>query len=242
MNLRAIDLNLLTVLDALLDEAHVSRAAQRAWACPSRLPPAHWSAAATCSGDRLLERAPGGMQLTPRAQALRAPLKRGAGVGGRGDRCAGGGSGEFVADRARAHGGPSRRAGGESSCIVSCPQALPGLNLVLQPWQGGDAALESLARGDSDLAVSVFPAPGTDFRCRPLLREHYVVAMRAGHPAAAGFSLARWLDFPHVLVSGRGESRTPLDDALAALGLSRRVGMVVPEFHDGAAAAWRIPT
>ena len=29
MNLRAIDLNLLVVLDALLDEAHVSRAAAR---------------------------------------------------------------------------------------------------------------------------------------------------------------------------------------------------------------------
>jgi hypothetical protein len=29
MNLRAVDLNLLVMLDALLDEAHVSRAAER---------------------------------------------------------------------------------------------------------------------------------------------------------------------------------------------------------------------
>ncbi|MDW3685186.1 LysR substrate-binding domain-containing protein [Cupriavidus sp. CV2] len=228
MNLRAIDLNLLTVLDALLDEAHVSRAAQRVGLSQ----PAASSALERCRHlfkDRLLERAPGGMQLTPKAQALRAPLKL------------------ALASVAAVIGAPEVDLASLSQTVrvrmADHPAVLvarqlhrqlaasaPGLNLVLQPWQGADAALDALARGDSDLAVSVFPAPGSDFRRRPLLREHYVVAMRRGHPASRDFTLARWLDYPHVLVSGRGDIQGPLDDALAGLGLARRVGMVVPSF------------
>ena len=74
MNLRSIDLNLLVVLDALLDEAHVSRAAARL----NLSQPATSSALDRCRhlfGDPVLERGKGGMQLTPKAEALRDPLK-----------------------------------------------------------------------------------------------------------------------------------------------------------------------
>ena len=74
MNLRSIDLNLLVILDALLDEAHVSRAAARL----NLSQPATSSALDRCRhlfGDPLLERGKGGMRLTARAQALRDPLK-----------------------------------------------------------------------------------------------------------------------------------------------------------------------
>lgn len=68
-DLRSIDLNLLVILDTLLEEAHVSRAAIRL----------HLSQPAASSaldrlrhlfGDRLLERGRGGMRLTLAAQAL----------------------------------------------------------------------------------------------------------------------------------------------------------------------------
>jgi DNA-binding transcriptional LysR family regulator len=55
--------------------------------------------------------------------------------------------------------------------------------------------------------------------------------MRAGHPAAKAFSLKKWLAFPHILVSGRGDTRTPVDADLASRGLSRRIGLVVPNFQ-----------
>ena len=73
MNLRGIDLNLLVVLDALLAEAHVSRAAERLGLSQ----PATSAALERCRhlfGDRLLERSAGGMRLTARAEALREPL------------------------------------------------------------------------------------------------------------------------------------------------------------------------
>ena len=74
MNLRGVDLNLLVVLDALLEEAHVSRAAERLGLSQ----PATSSALDRCRhlfGDRLLERAAGSMRLTPKAEALRPRLK-----------------------------------------------------------------------------------------------------------------------------------------------------------------------
>ena len=75
MNLRSIDLNLLVVLDALLDEAHVSRAAQRV----ALSQPATSSALERCRylfKDPLLVRSTGLMKLTPKAQSLRAPIKQ----------------------------------------------------------------------------------------------------------------------------------------------------------------------
>ena len=74
MNLRAADLNLLVVLDALLDEAHVSRAAERVGLSQ----PAASSALERCRhlfGDPLLLRGRGRMRLTAKAQALRQPAR-----------------------------------------------------------------------------------------------------------------------------------------------------------------------
>jgi hypothetical protein len=39
-----------------------------------------------------------------------------------------------------------------------------------------------------------------------------------------------WLAWPHILVSGRGDTSTPLYAELSASALKRRVGLVVPNF------------
>jgi DNA-binding transcriptional LysR family regulator len=114
--------------------------------------------------------------------------------------------------------------------VAALSRTAPGLDLVVQPWHGARAALEALTRGTLDLAASVFGSVGADIRREELLRESYVVAMRHDHPAVAGFDLDRWLSYPHVLVSGRGEMRGALDEALARHGRTRRVGLVVPNF------------
>lgn len=106
----------------------------------------------------------------------------------------------------------------------------PGIDIVLQPWRGNEAAKHALADGSTDLAVSVFPPEDDALRREPLSEETYVVAMRADHPATGNFTLERWLAFPHIVVSGRGEARTPLDTELAKRGLRRRVRLVVPTF------------
>lgn len=104
------------------------------------------------------------------------------------------------------------------------------IDIVMLPWRGAAEALQRLESGEADLAISVFPVLAPQFRRTELLQERYVVAMRAGHPASRRFSLQKWLAFPHVLVSGQGETRGPLDEALVEQGLARRVGAVVPSF------------
>lgn len=228
MNLRSVDLNLLVVLDALLDEAHVSRAAERVGLSQ----PAASSALERCRhlfGDRLLERSRGTMLLTPKAQSLQQPIK------------------DLLAqmttlidptppDLSTLHQTvrvvtadlpPTLLAGELYGQLAS---TAPGLTLALMPWHGAQEALDGLARGSADLAVSVFQAVERDFTRKELLREHYVVVMRKGHPAAKGFDLERWLAYPHVLVSGRGETHGALDEALSIRGRKRHIGLVVPSF------------
>ncbi|MDP3418678.1 LysR family transcriptional regulator [Falsiroseomonas sp.] len=228
MKLRGVDLNLLVILDALLEEAHVSRAADRLGLSQ----PATSSALERCRqlfGDRLLERAAGGMRRTPRAEALRPRLKDAlAGLGGVLDLP----EVPLAALRqtVRLLMADSLAARLLGPLVAALSRSASGLDVVVQPWQGAPAALEGLARGTLDLAVSVIPPSGPDLRREELLREEYVVAMRSGHPALEGFDLERWLAFPHVLVSARGEMRGALDEALARQGRVRRVGCVVPHF------------
>lgn len=227
-NLRSIDLNLLVILDALLEEAHVSRAAIRL----HLLQPATSSALDRLRhlfGDRLLERGRRGMRLTPAAEALRVPLR---------DALA------SIATLVR-HGETDlatvrrtvRLVVADVPAVTLLPllharlaRTAPGVTLAVLPWRGGAEALRQLAAGEVDLVASVLPSLGPAFHKTPLFEEHYVVAMRLGHPATQGFGLHSWLEYPHVVVSADGSTATELDTALSARGLSRRVSVVVPSF------------
>src|SRR6476620_2506100 len=73
MNLNSLDLNLLVALDALLREANVSRAAMRIGLSQPAASHA-LQRLRDLINDPLLVRTGARMELTPRAQALRAPL------------------------------------------------------------------------------------------------------------------------------------------------------------------------
>lgn len=228
MNLRGIDLNLLVVLDALLDEAHVTRAATRLGLSQ----PATSSALDRCRhlfADPLLERRAGGMSLTTKAEALRAPLKRALEAA------------TAVLDQPEPDLAQIRQTvrliiSDHPAILVASElhgrlkESAPGLDIVLMPWHGSEESLEKLARGEVDIIASVLAPLGPDYRQSEVAREDYVVALRADHPAAAGFDLDRWLAYPHIVVSGRGAIATETDRVLAQMGRSRRVGMVVPSF------------
>lgn len=229
MNLRSVDLNLLVILDVLLDEAHVSRAARRL----NLSQPAVSAALQRCRhllGDELLDRGRGTMHRTARADALRGPLKSLlAGVQ------------DLIEPaevplaelqrivRITAADLPTAMIAG--SLLEELGQTAPHVSVVFQPWHGADAAAAALRNGDTDIAISVFDGADDEIERLILLEETYVVAMRRDHPAAEDFDLNAWLAWPHVVVSGRGEMRTPLDAQLAALGRHRQVGLVVPSFQ-----------
>jgi DNA-binding transcriptional LysR family regulator len=226
--LRSVDLNLLVVLDALLAEAHVTRAARRVGLTQSAASNA-LDRLRHLFDDPLLERQRGGMRLTPAALALRQPLR---------DALA---SLQEVLDLPR----QNLRSIVQTVRILTMDaiaielttgllsrlaQTAPSLTIAILPWQGAEAALDELTRGNVDLVITVAPTLTAPLRQRAVLEEHYLVAMRPDHPAASNFDLDCWLSFPHIVVSGNGLATTSIDTVLASRSLSRQAGLVVPNF------------
>lgn len=228
MNLRSVDLNLLVILDVLLDEQHVGRAAERVGLSQ----PAMSAALQRCRylfRDQLLERSRGTMRPTPKAESLRQPLKELLAV-------ADGIIAPPEVPIAEIKATLRLTMADLSAQLVLEPlladlaRSAPGIDIILQPWAGAEHARRALKDGSTDIAVSVFETGDDDLCCQSVSDETYVVAMRGDHPAAQNFTLDQWLSFPHIVVSGRGDARTSLDSELAARGLRRRIGVVVPTF------------
>lgn len=227
MNLRSVDLNLLVVLQTLLDEQHVTRAARRLSLSQS----ATSNALERCRNmfdDLLLHRVAGEMRLTDKAEALKSPLD------------------EALTSVAMIFGGtPTGRVARQTIRLVTADQpgkailefiivrikdTNPNIDLILLPWRGSEDALFRLESGDADIAVLNFGRLAPNFRQLKLRVDPYVVAMRPSHPAAEKFDLEKWLAWPHIVISGKGSKRGSLEDVLAKLSLRRRVGAVVPNF------------
>jgi len=223
--LDALDVRLLNLLDAVLDEAHLARAAARVgWSLPAAA-----SALERCRQvlrDPLLEDGGEQMQLTVAAQALRAPVREALAARGLQQQPV------TLAQRAQR---VRILMPDYPAQVVAHPlyQELaaeaPLLEIEFQPWQGDAQAAASLERGDTDLLLGAL-RPTNTLRGREVLQERCVVAMRRDHPAAHQLTLRRWLDFPHLLVSCHDTLNRMLDEQLSAQGLQRRIGMVIPNF------------
>ena len=229
-NLRGIDLNLLTVLDAVLSERHVSRAAARL----GMSQPAVSNALERCRalfGDPLIERHGRAMRLTPRGEELQAPLAALVAEIGRIVRPAE----EVQLSRLRR---TVRLMASDAIVGIVAPalgaallREAPGLTAVFRPWRSGADAIEALREGDAELVLGVAdPPPLRDVAVIELGTQPVAVLMRRGHPAAGKLTLESWLAWPHIVVSAGGASSTELDRELADRGLERRVGLVVPGF------------
>lgn len=229
MNLRAVDLNLLVILDALLEEAHVSRAAQRL----NLSQPAVSSALQRCRAlfdDPLLERGRGEMKPTRKAESLRGPIRDVLAQVGRLLDPPVPSLAELV-QIVRICAADAPTAFLARPLIETLRRTAPGISIVFKPWLGKDALARELTHGDTDLGIALFDQQVDHVETEQLFEADYIVAMRRDHPAAASFDLESWLAWPHVVVSGQGQRHTPLDRSLSALGQSRRVGLVVPSFQ-----------
>lgn len=227
VNLRRVDLNLLAVLEALLDERNVTRAAERL----GMSQPAASRALARLRGlfgDPLLVDGRSGYLLSARAEQIRPTLAR---------TLAG------IDDMIRAT--PFDPAGATGSLRLMMPDLTaaslaprliarlgaeaPGLDLDLQP---PNASLIELLESDAvDLAVGVFDDAPAGIRRRALFEDRFLTMMRTGHPAAKRrLTLSRYLEMGHIVVSVTGVGPTPIDTALARIGRRRRVPVRVPNF------------
>jgi len=229
-NIKRIDLNLLIVLDALIDECNVTRAAERLGYTQPTVS-GMLARLRDQFGDPLFVRTQRGLLPTPRAQALAAPLKR------------------VLADShslvARDEFDPAtaettfRIASNDymqHALLVPFVKDLrseaPQIRLAIAP-----AVIEgiedALARGQIDLAVTIPEFAMSDLPSRLLYRERYVVAVRRQHPLArrVPMTIERFCQYEHVLVSPTGGSfEGPTDRALARLRFKRTVRYSVPSF------------
>jgi DNA-binding transcriptional LysR family regulator len=234
MNLAGLDLNLLVALDALLEEASVSRAAKRLGIGQ----PATSHALGRLRdlfGDRLLVRSGRGMVLTPRAESLRVPLRRVLN-----------GASSLLDQEASFDPQTSRR-----TFSMLCPDLLgpvvPGLLDALR----GDAphvrlevgprgnAMTAIESGQADIALTPAPTEGSGLVIRRLGTLRFGVVARKDHPAirSGRITLRRWLSHPHIVVRSGSSSRSIVGTALAEAGIEREVGLVVPSFLSALLAA-----
>jgi DNA-binding transcriptional LysR family regulator len=105
----------------------------------------------------------------------------------------------------------------------------PGVRLRFVPKPDKD--IGPLRDGTVDLEIGVISGDGGELRAQTLYRDTYIGIARAGHPIFdAPITPERLCAWGHVVFARRRGRSSPADEALAALGLSRRVSVIVPGF------------
>ncbi|WP_433521144.1 LysR family transcriptional regulator [Nocardia pseudovaccinii] len=220
-----LDLNLLRVFDALLQDGSVTAASERL----------HLSIPATsralgrlrrAMGDPILVRAGRGMAPTPfalrTAPRVRSLLDEASAL--------------ISADRAVTVAELQRTftirindgvASTLAAVAVDATAAVaPGVTLRFVAE--GSESIEALRDGSVDLDIGAGDVVAPDMRSAVLYRERIVGIVRADSPLGRRPTLRQLCRYPHVSASRRGRARGPLDDALDAAGLQRHVAAVVP--------------
>lgn len=229
MNLTSFDLNLLKAFDALYAERNVTRAGLRISLSQSAM-----SGALTrlreLFNDELFVRTPLGMQPTPRAHDLAAP----------------------ISDALRLIGGAIQTDGFESAtarntftlamadygAFVLLPRLLarlsveaPYVDIHVRGMLGRDEAVQLLDSGEANLAVGFPVDASTRIMMQTLFREDFSCIARHGHPAFAdGAGIEEYAAAEQLMVSPEGDRLGIVDRRLDALGMKRRVVLSLPQF------------
>ncbi|MDX2014631.1 MAG: LysR family transcriptional regulator [Myxococcaceae bacterium] len=226
IDIATLDLNLLVVLDVLLQERNVSRAARRL----------HRTQSATSHalgrlreqlGDPLLVRVGGEMRPTPRAERLAGDVARLLQTLGR-----------VLADepvfdlrstdRVFRLAGPDFAATALPGLLAHLAGEAPGASVELVPPSPG--MLRDVADGRVDVAIAPGTARADGVIGEPLASLDWVVFARRGHPAIAAWGLRAWARYPHLRVRTSSAGESPVDAAARTRGLTRRLGPALPHF------------
>jgi DNA-binding transcriptional LysR family regulator len=221
------DLNLLRVLDAVLTEGSATGAGRRLGMSQSAVSHA-LTRAREAMGDPLLVRVRGALEPTPRALALREPLRRAL----------------TALDLAMSPPSidPATWAG---EVVVAAPDytadlllpgvaarlasELPGLDLVIVSPSDG---LRKLVDGDVDLVLGRAGLDdGDGLYAQRLFDDGFCCLLRQGHPALDGpWDLDVFSALRHVLIAPGGRPGGAVDQLLAQRGRQRRVVVRVAHF------------
>jgi DNA-binding transcriptional LysR family regulator len=215
-----LDLNLLTVLDALLTEGSVMGAADRL-RLSSPAVSRSLGRIRRLTGDDIFVRTGRTMMPTPYALAIADQV------------------GELVR-QANSVLRPRRELDLTTltrTFTVQCHDALttalapplldatvaeaPNVRLRFLPETAVDT--DDLRHGRVDLQIGATVPEPPEIRSETFGHDRLVVVLRATHPYAQGLDLAAYAAQPHVLISRRGRLNDPIDEMLATHGLHRTV-------------------
>jgi DNA-binding transcriptional LysR family regulator len=233
-DLSRADLNLLALFEVVLEERHVGRAADRLSLTPSAV--SHGlGRLRRMLNDPLFLRTPKGVVPTARATELAGPI---AEVLAR--------VRSVMATAAPFDPSTSTRRfaiaapDGISAVVlrpllVALSRAAPRIDISVRqilpsPARVWDTALADLEARAMDIAIIPSDDIPPRFEKRFVYEEDFVIAMRRGHAFAADPTLKRFCDMQHLVVSHTGDPYGFVDEALASRGLTRRIGLTVPNF------------
>ncbi|MCE8439322.1 LysR substrate-binding domain-containing protein [Rhodovulum sulfidophilum] len=227
-NLRSVDLNLLVVLDALLAERHLSRAAERL----NMSQPAVSHALARLRillDDPLFHRRRREMEPTLRALELSEPLAEALAqirtvLAPEGfDPTA-----RHVFRLAMSDFGAALVLPG---LMASLRRDAPGIDLVVTQ-QSRESMIGAVADGQIDMAFGVFPELSSRCAADILFEDEYACLLdpSAQPQPYRGLTESRYLSAPHVLVAVHGEAATEIDLHLRSHRKARRIALVLPHW------------
>lgn len=229
MNLASVDLNLLVAFEAMMEERHVTRAAERVCLAQPSMSAA-LRRLRLLFADELFIRTGAGMQPTEKALRLAKPI----GEALRQIRSA-------LVPEQRFDPTTARRtvtlAVTDYGDLILVPELTgllrreaPGIDLVVRPLNDGTAALAKLERGELDVLIGGH-LPDSPRCVRHRLFEERFVCIRDKQHAerSAQLSLEDYAALPHALfspVGGDGLS-SAIDAMMARQGVKRRVAITL---------------
>lgn len=227
VNIENLDLNLLIALKALLDERHVTKAADRVGLSQPAMSRA-LGRLRVMFKDPLLVKGVGGMTLTARANSLQAPLQSIMTE-----------IGHMIADPTLE---PSEMRGEvvfatrDYEMVAILPDVIkriteeaPLLTLKIVPLVGDD--LSPLEQHEVDFVVAGTDKNSATLRRNTVLKDNFVCVMSADNPAAKQeLTLEKYLEMRHCQVSFYTARLGIVDAALAERGLQRNPVVLVPHF------------
>lgn len=226
-------MRLLAVLQALVEERSITRAAERMFLSQPAMSRA-LDRLQEMFGDELLVRTKQGFEPTPRAISVCAELSyllpkldglvRGA---------------DF--DPATATD-VFRIAATDYAASVLFPDVVahlaefaPRISVQIFPWH--DGVFRQLQSNGLDLVIWANTAP-SELRTEVLFQDDFMCLVRKGHPIGKKpLTLDRYLSFSHAMVTLGHQRQGIVDRTLEEMGLSRRVQLETPYFTS---AAWMI--
>jgi DNA-binding transcriptional LysR family regulator len=234
-NLARIDLNLLVLFEAVLEERHVGRAAARMHISPSAV--SHGlGRLRRLMNDPLFLRQPKGVVPTERARQLAAPvadiLERTRQVVENAEKFD-----PAKSVRRFMIGTPDAVSAVLLPALLSeMRRSAPGIDLGVRNLVGRfESALDELDQRIIDVALLPLAEVPARFVTRTLYDEDFVIVRRAGHPIGKRLTLARYCAALHLVVSVSGDPHGMVDKFLAGRGMKRRVVLTVSNFSQALA-------